>query len=65
MLEMENPPAGSGTVEGLKVVVGPEGETVAESCTLPPNPLELPTRIVAVFDDPAARLRVAELAEIK
>jgi hypothetical protein len=52
-VDVPEPPELRVTVEGLSEVVSPEGETAAESVTVPENPLKLARLIVDVPDDPA------------
>ena len=51
-LEEAVPPAGTVTVVGLKLVVGPEGEDVAERLTEPAKLLMLDTVIVELAFEP-------------
>jgi hypothetical protein len=47
------PPTGTMTLDELKLVVGPVGDTVADSCTVPPKPLELVITSFELPEDPA------------
>ncbi len=47
-----DPPEDRTTLVGLREGASPEGETVAESATVPEKPLRLARLIVEVPDDP-------------
>ena len=59
------PPAVSATLTGLRLVEGPEGVIVAESDTVPENPLRLVRVIVEVADEPTLTVRNVGVAEME
>jgi len=62
-IEVDEPKAGRRTFGGLKVIVGPAGETVAESVMLPVKPPILVAVMMEELLDPWATLMVAGFAE--
>lgn len=57
-IELAVPPPRRVMLEGLRLAVGPDGETVAVRTTVPANALMLVTLIVDVPDEPGVMVRL-------
>jgi hypothetical protein len=62
--ELPEPPKVSVTLDGSRLPVGPVGEIVAASPTIPENPLTLESAIVEVLEVPWMIVKEVGLAEI-